>query len=433
MPRGPRRPSVRRRSGRCVVVFAVALLFASSVAAGLSQETTRPAAAQRVGSPGVALSGRQEPPTVSGTSGGATRLLPSALPAGPSYTVVSQQFPTSYYAIYIASLGTMALTPVFLDNGASELVLYDPTTNSTQVIDKDFGGNGTEATSEIAAGHAFFLEFTNFTTLKISWYEVTLGGKISRIKLPVGGTDWGFMYGNATTFFLGYDRDLVSINATTLKLEANYTKLLPTGVGVFTVLPLGDRLYVGGDRAVASGGTNAFFGFLNLTTKKFTTVSRTIKTYPSTLFGYFDALMALGKSVYAGGDLAYEQFNSTGFPLTGRSVGSFFYRYNQSTGGFANQTGLLQNRTWGIIALDPWGSSMAVTAFWSAINFTTFISTQDSGLYLLSAGGAKLVNESLLLPNGYLAYGNQCASSGWYFTAGMNEITSLAQVVAIKT
>jgi hypothetical protein len=321
------------------------------------------------------------------------------------------------------------------------LVLFDAATNSTKVIQPLVpGGNESLAYGMTAAGGAFFLVWLNLTNFKEFWEKVTLSGKVTYPTLPLGSIaiggifyPWEFDYGNTTNFFMSAGRDLVEINATSLKLEANYTKSVPANVSVQTVLPIGDRLYLAGSRSLSNGAANSYFGFINLTTKKTTTISKRI-AYPcnasTCLEEAFYALAAYGSDIYVGGALANQSETSGNYSY--RVIAGSFYEFVPSTAAFTNLTSLLPVKSWGVFALDPWGRTIALSLNSLSENSTEFLI--GGGIYSLIAGPS-LVNETSVFPKGYVTYttGDTSVSNGWYFAGGFDLAADIGEVVAVKT
>jgi hypothetical protein len=352
------------------------------------------------------------------------------IPAAVTYSMVSRTYPGTIDVYGLASNNTTALLDLFFSNQTNRLVLFNAATNTSKVIQKVVpGGNHTSLLSVTSAGGAFFLVWENTTTLESFYQKVTLTGKITYPTLPIGKSVlWGFVYGNSTRLYASSGKFLVEINATSLKLVANYTKLLPSNLSLSSVLPVGNRLYLGGERSLANGATNAYFGFLNLSSKKVTTISKTIKNYPSDQFGAFLTLAARGTSVYVGG--AIETFLSS--PLTVGIDQGLFYQFVPSTSAFKNLSSLLPVRSWGVWGIEPWAKTIALSLTGFFLNNT--ITTFGGGTYTLSAGPG-LVNETSIFPAGFLSdfSDETSASNGWYFSGGFNSNNNLGEAAAVKT
>lgn len=377
----------------------------------------------------------------SAESAPASSLHTRATPATMNYTVASRLFRGIPFVNSLASNQSCALLDLYLPNGTNRLVLFDAVVNTTTVVQKFVpGGKSTYLVSLTAAGGAFILAWENLTTGREFWEKVTLSGKIT---YPTPGAEesipWSFAYGNSARLYVSYERSLVELNATSLKVVANYTRYVPANVSVFSVLPISDRLYLGGSRSIPNGATNAYFGYLNLTSKKAITVSRTIKTYPSTLFGAFDTLVGNRSTVYAGG--VVETYTSS--PITAKTDQGLLYKFIPSTSAFKNESSLLPVKSWGVWALEPWGASSTGL---SLNGYSTNVSNPSSnfaggGIYTLSAGGATLLNQTNLFPKGYLTFlfgttylfDETFASYGWFFSGGYNEATGVAEAVAVNT
>ena len=404
--RGQRRRRTIPRFLTCVVALLALLVSATG---GLSTGSTSH------GQTAAAVTAR---PTVA---------LPPHPPLPPR--VSSQQFSGSFDVDDIVSNQSTALVNLLLDDGASELVLYSAPHNSTRVIQAEVpGGSNTVLTSQISAGGAFDIAWVNDTTGQEFWEKVTLAGKITYPSLPLGGSySWTFVYGNATALFASAGSFLVELDARSFTTIANYSTLLPAGVAVDSVLPVGHRLYLGGDRIV-TGSQNAYFGYLDLNSMKVTSVSKFANSYPSYLKGAFVSLLGGGTTIYAGGALS--TFDLA--PYTASSNQGYLFSFDPSGSVFKNLSSLLPVRSWGVWALVPWGSKVGLSL--SGYFYNDTVSSLDGGVYTLSDTGRGLVNRTALLPIGYLAdiLGETSASGVWFFSGGYNSISGNAEVVAVK-
>lgn len=357
------------------------------------------------------------------------------VPGNPSAprTVHSKLFAKLYGVDALSSISTTSLLQLLYSNGSSRLVLYNAAKNSSRDIERFVPGGVDMSLIGIAsAGGVFFLSWENALTGQEVWQEVTLTGVISTVTPPVGTSpEWAFAYGNATALFAAYGKFLVQIDPLTLALVANYSHELPKNVSVTAVLPGPGILYLAGGRIVASGGEDAYFGVLNLTTKKVTTVSKAIP-YPANLDAGFEALIAKGPYVYVGGYLAAT--NSTGaFSI----AQGYFYRFDPATHAFKNLSSLLPVPQWGVFALEPWGTTVAMSLSGYEVAVPAGLTGLAGGIYTLSSSGRSLVNQTSIFPAHYLAfiYAVTDASDGWYFSGGFSSTPSVgvAEVVAVKT
>jgi peptide/nickel transport system substrate-binding protein len=345
--------------------------------------------------------------------------------------VVSRSYPGTYVVNSLVSEGSTALLDVLLPNLSNELVLFNAATNSSRVIQSEVpGGIQTVLVSAVSAGHSFFLAWENLTTGAEFWQKVSLAGKISQPKLPIGTTLlWSFPYGNSTSLYASYGRALVEISTTSLKLVANYTTEIPSNVSLASVLPVGHRLYLGGSWSLPNFASNAYFGYLNLTSKKVTTISKILTHYPANLTGDFVDLLARGTTIYVGGYLESVPLS----PYSIQTVGGYLYEFLPSPATFKNLSSLLPVKSWGVYALEPWATTVALSMSGYRANATSL--TLAGGIYTLSSAGKSVANETPLFPNGYLAfiYGVTSASNGWYFSGGFNTIAGIGEVVAVRT
>jgi hypothetical protein len=320
-----------------------------------------------------------------------------------------------------------------LINGSNELVLFNAAHNSSKVVEAVVpGGDFTSFAAIASAGGKFFLAWVNISSGKEFWQEVSVSGTVSPVTLPIGNSlEWFFVFGNATSLYATSFSFLVEINPTTLGLTANYSHSLPARIQLNAVLPVGSRLYLAGSRtlAIVASATNAYFGFLNLTSGKVTTVSKSIKTYPAGLQGGFTALLNYGSNIFVGGVLE----NVSTQALT--TVGGYFYEYVPLSSTYNNLSSLLPVRNWGVWALEPWSNSIALSLTGFNYNLTTDFSTWwTGGVYTLSSTGLSLVNETSLFPSGYRANAFEVTSvsGGWFFSGGALNLPGPGAVVAVK-
>lgn len=373
-----------------------------------------------------------------------------------NHKVVSRSFPETYVVGYEASISTNALLDVIYTNRSNELVLFNATSDSSKVLQKYVpGGNQTECSGIIAAGEAFLVLWETANSSSPSDYtesmeKVTAVGKISHPTLPIDSDlFWEFDYGNATRLFVSTlstgsavvsPRELIELNATSLHKVANYSGEYPRGATLFSVLPLGDRVYLAGTVIPTSGGPNAYFGYVNLTTKKTVRVSKLISDLPCSanicLLATYYSLIAFETNVYVVGDLVRETANANFTEYNETTVGGYFYSFDPSTSAFKNLSSLLPVKSWGAYSLELWGSTIALglNGWTEVIDTVATITTITGGVYTL-ASGPSLVNQTSVFPKGYASftYDDNSASVGWYFGAGFNTVKGIGEVVAVKT
>lgn len=357
--------------------------------------------------------------------------IPSGSLTGSGYKVESKTFPKSAAILGIASINSTALLQLSLPSGKWTIGLFNATLNSSKTLQGVVpGGNQTFAVDEISGGGAFFVAWLNTSTESEFWQKVTVAGKVANIRLPIGKSlPWSFDYGNGTSLFASAENFLVDINPTSLKIIANYTSSLPRNTSVSAVLPDGQRLYLAGVRSLADGATYPYFGYLNLTSKKVTTISKTVKSYPSDFYGGFFTLISRGSDIYVGGGLSI--YSSS--PFVDRAAAGYFYRFAPSSASFKNLSSLLPSSQWVIGELEPWADTISLSLFDYNFSNTTFL--WEAAIYTLSSNGHSLVNQTAQLPKGF--WGNnatndgESASAGWFFQEGY--LLSVPAVVAIST
>lgn len=360
----------------------------------------------------------------------------SILTTGPVNPQSVQTYPTASAVDGVAANKTMALLPVEFPNDTSELVLFDGATNVSRVIQAEVpGGQNDSLVGLTSAAGEFFLEWQNLSSGNVFWQKVSLAGKISYPSIPLNkGLVWSILDGNATSLFASVGRILVEINATTLKIAANFTKDVPKNLTFDSALPVGSRLYLAGSWSVSGHGPSAYFGYLNLTTGKLHTISPVVKTHPSGLVGTDTSIATMGADVYVGGALTLAT-SSTAF----HSVGGYFERYNVTTSTLVNLSSLLPVENWGVFAIAPWGTTIGLSLSDESLNATIPVLSFPGGIYSLAVSQNRLVNESSDFPLGFTCFvlGETSVSDGWYYSGGYNQpggnlLTGVAQVVAVK-
>lgn len=361
-------------------------------------------------------------------------VTPAALADATALTVASRSFSNSYLVEGVASNESCALLDLLLKNGSNELVLYDAVVNSTHVVQKVVPGGG-EASfiSMTAAGGAFYLSWVYLPTGANFWEKVTLAGKVSYPSPHLDLTQtWSFAYGNSSRLFVSSGKFLVALHTSSLTLASNYTNHLPANVTIFSVLPVGSRLYLAGTRSLSNGATNAYFGYLNLSSDKVTTISATNKDYPSTRFGSFWTLTASNTSIYVGGAI----LTATSDPFTSRTDLGLLFRFSPSDSSFANLSGHLPKKSWGVWGLEPWDSGLGVSLNGFAYNDSNPAADFTvGGVFDASNNGTDFANESSLFPRSYVpdVTGVTAESYDWFFTGGSDSTTGSAIAAAVNT
>lgn len=353
--------------------------------------------------------------------------------AGGSWTplAISRMYSGTFTVNSVVSIGTTALLDLMFPNGTSEFVLFDVTTDSTYVVQwVPAGPTAPTLVSPTAAGDVFYLAWRNASTGIEYWQTITLGGSIAYPVLPVNHSlQWQFVYGNLTTLYMSVGNYLVEVNPTSYALVANYSKPIPTNVSLNSVLPLGTRLYLAGSWSLANGSASAYFGYLDLTTNKVTKVSKLVTNYPSDNTAGFYSLVASGSSIYVGGT----RWLYIASPFRWETLEGYLYEFTPATSSFKNLSSLLPVQRWGVWALEPWGSTIALSLTGTNANSATSLKSVVGGLYALSPKGTSLVNETYLLPKGYVAdlYLETSESGSWLFSGGANLIAGVSEVVSI--
>ena len=358
--------------------------------------------------------------------------VPASILSGPA---VVQSFPGSSGVDGLSSDKTTAV--VALDSAANdqEVAMFDEANNSSWVVQNAIpGGQSVIFIQLVSAGGEFYGVWQNLSTSAEIWERFTLSGKVTVPKIPVRSTmAWTFPYGNSTRLFAAAPGFLMELNATSLKVVANYSSPIPANVTVLSLLPVGDRLYLGGYRFLSNGATNAYFGYLNLTSMKLTTITRATLHYPSPYFASFFSVEAQGSNIYVGGGLEWLiSYNTT---ISYHTAQGFLYRFSPSGSTFKNLSSMLPLQSWEVWSIVPWSTTIAfMIAGWGE-NSSTHASYVGEGIYTLSSSGSSLVNRTALLPGTFVGAGfdDESSSDGWYFVGGYNSRTLYTEAVAIKT
>ena len=340
-------------------------------------------------------------------------------------------YPASIGGSGIISHGNTALLELVRPSVNFELVFFNAAHNTTRVIQSNVpGGVDLIPLESTFAGGSYFLPWVNYSTGNETWEKVSASGVVSTVNLPLGrGQFWDFIYGDHDSFYASSGVYLVEINATTLKIASNLTKLVPPSVSVNAVLPIADRLYLAGYQTLSATSSRAYFGYLNLPTKKVVMISKSMPVYSGNLFPVFQELISLRNEVYVGGSVTYE----TASPFMLSTNGTYFYRYVPSTSTFHDLSSLVPNATWGVFAIEPWGHTIALSLFGFEASQTSnyWIST----VYTLSSSGTGLLNQTSVLPSGFWANNalpwGTAASNGWFFQIGYRDL--VPAVVAVET
>jgi hypothetical protein len=374
----------------------------------------------------MAVIARPTPPGAPSTASGAHSNAAGSLRVERTYRGLSEVY-------MLASAGKYALLALNYPSGLTSLVLVNAATNSSKFVErKDPGGIDTYPASLIGAGGAFFMEWLNGSTFQVNWQEISTNGSVRNVTLPITrNAEWTFAYGNQSALFVTTGPILLELDPTTLTIAANYSREVPRAVvNIEDVLPVGNRLYLTG---VALNRTTdvdrGFFGFLNLSTRVATTVARVGGTSNSAYSTEFYVMVAGGSDIYVGGAVTFD--NGTVYEV----AAGLLYRYNPATSHFQNMSRLLPTADWGVFALEPWGSTVAVSMNWFSIVLATGRTTQVGGVYTLAhSPSLHLVNATADFPGGYVPNTSYVTaeSSGWYFSGGGNSVSGLAQFAAVK-
>jgi hypothetical protein len=372
---------------------------------------------------------------------GVALLLPSGLggavaPANRTLTVRSATFSSAGEVVGLASQKSTSLNVLALTNGSTALDLYDAKTGKTTVVQATVpGGFYTEFDSVIAAGHgSFFVSFENGLSGRSFFDRVTLGGTVHHAQLPLSHlTEWDFAYGSPTELFAtSFSGELLEVDPNTMAVIANLTSLLPPGVGVSSVLPVGPLVYIAGSVLNSTTFTaRPYFGVLSPATSSYRNLSLPGSGLPGGYSQFFGAIVAVGHDLWVGGGELYD--NLTSFTL--KTVSGLLYRYAPATGSFRNETGLLPSP-----AAPVFGSAaLNGTAAFETTQYSFSISAfnMTGGIYALTsaAAGPALVNLSSHLPSGFVpaALDEVSASDGWFFCGGESiTSTTVGATVALR-
>jgi hypothetical protein len=375
---------------------------------------------------------------------GALLLLPTALAASPppaarvapsfGARVVVASFAGSSTVESLASERKVAIAAVALSNGSTELVAYDPATNTTTVVQPVVpGGPNALLESLVAAGNdSVFLAFSNAYTGRTFFERVGPGLSERRIDLPLDGNDsWSFVYGGPTRLYaFGSNGHLIEIDPATRARVADLTPRLYPGTEVDAVLPAGSQLYVAGSSYDAALGVyepylgviaSGHFRVLNLTSG--------LPTVPRGTDGAFESLARFGAELWAGGDSTVSSSTTFGF----HTATGILERFDPATGRGANESRLLPNPGWGVFGEVPFHGTLVFDL--NAYNATLYGVNVSGGIASLgrSGGGPVLVNRSSSLPATFVpdVLEEVAASGGWFFCGGTDTAVGGAELVAI--
>lgn len=370
--------------------------------------------------------------------------LPSSALAAPAFTPTNPtpnpssvvrshtvRFAHTMTVVYLVSNRTSALVDLYHPNYTNELVLYNASRNFPSVLQKYVpGGYNVSLVSMVSAGGAFLLGWENYSRGLETFSRVTLGGNISSFPLILNPyLMWSFAFGNRSSIFAtAAGNRLVELDATNGSVIANYSGLLPPGVYVTSVLPVGPSVYLAGTRSVSSGGSNAWFGYLTSSTRTVTSITKA-NPHPASLQAGFFSLFAFGSYVYIGGGLSVF---STG-PTVFQSVGGLLFRYAPASGSLQNLSWRLPIRAAPVFAFEPWHATIALSLSRYVVSSSGQFNL-TGGLFTLSSGGTSWVNRTSVLPAAYAAYafGVTAESSGWLFSGGFDTSTRVGEIVALR-
>ena len=335
----------------------------------------------------------------------------------------------------LASDKKTAVVDLFSGSEDQELAMFDEANNSSWVAQTEVpGGLSVDFIQLVSAGGEFYGAWLNLSSSAEIWERISLSGKVTTPKMPLRSTiTWGFPYGNATRLFAAAPGFLVELNASSLKVVANYSAPIPTNVAILSAAPSGNRLYLGGYRLLSNNATNPYFGYLTLSSRKLTTITNSITPYPSTYLAAFYSVAAQGSSIYVGGDIeVFALYNTT---IAYHTAQGLLYRFTPSDSTFQNMSSELPLQSWGVWSIVPWSKTIAFTIAGWGYNSSTRVSYVGDGIYSLSSSGSSLVNQSSLLPSSFFGGGFDATASsdGWFFIGGYDPQPYAPQVVAIKT
>lgn len=359
---------------------------------------------------------------------GAAAPLGRTAPATPH--VDRHLFSATSTVYELASIGDHVLVVNSLANGSQEVVMFDPVTNASRVVEASPPGGSIDFLSgTVAAGGKFFLGWIDLYNGSTTYQTISTAGVVKDLSLRTT-VPFTFAYGNATALFATYDSYLVEVDPATVKVVYNYSALLPVGVTVSAVLPVGPLLYVAGGEPASNGTNSPFFGYLNRTTDVFHTVTKASPRFPAGFGGSFLTILDLKGTIYLGGADDYYLLPTVAF---GTSVG-LFYAYAPASGKLTNLSKLLPQPAWGVYALEPWKGTVALSLSRFTVNATGGGDLLAGGLFSYRAGAHALANLTGLWGPGYLAdvFDVTSESGGYLTSGGTNSASGLAEVISVK-
>jgi hypothetical protein len=342
-----------------------------------------------------------------------------------THPVDKKFFPRSYDATILASVGTVALSVLLLNNGSEQVVLFKSVADTTHVVQAVLpGGPLGFANTVVAAGGNFFLQAENLALDTNYFEEISPTGVVSTPPLPVPLNGlWTLIGDNSNRLFATGNPGLISINPWTFAVEANFTSLIPANVGVAAVFSAGPILEIGGSLALPTGGSTPFFGFINTVSFTETTLSSSVSNNPSGLDGGIDTIAQSLGYVFFGGFL---QIFS---PLLQTVVGGYLFEFSPYSDTVTNLSYLAPISNWAVFAIFNLGPAVVMTIGSYHSNETGV--TQVSGTYLLAPSPHALINETRITGSHFAAlYLETSVTAGIFFVGGVDLKTNIAEIVA---
>lgn|GEM_PF-1747994 len=362
----------------------------------------------------------------SGVAGGAAH--------GPMFTPPPPfrlQITAGSDAIFVASVGVLALTGVATFAAGTNLYLYNGTTNSTSLV-TSVSSVKVQLNGITAAGGRFFVEWSNATSRALSFSTVTTAGVLAHVRLPLSPSlPWVLLPGTGLMLFASMPGRLVAIDPTSLAIAADYSSVIPPGLNVQSVAVQGNLIYLGGVQDSTCCGQQVFAGILNSTSLTVTTLTHRQAAYSSSLIGTIWSITITPNNVFFGGDYVSE---TTVPALKITTVGGYLFRFDPGNGTFHNLSSLLPKTTPAVFGTEAAGNGLVLNLAWFHLDATTIPLTfsQRGNTYFLPPTGGPLLNDSKLTGKTLVGLSYETSeTAGLYFVGGTDTKTGYAQIDAV--
>jgi hypothetical protein len=372
------------------------------------------------------------PASPSRTTADRTVDRPTTLSEGfhPDYKVLEQTYPTGQTVLGVASINDTSLLVIENRNGSFETDLFKVPGNTSTLVQAVVPGKGDiYPTGVVGAGGAFFVTYVNGSTGHSFWQRIAVSGKVSRLAPPLGDSfDWSFLYGNLSAIYIAENSFILRVDPFDMAITQNLSGSIPPKVVLSAVLPSAGNLFLEGSAAVASGGSDPWLGYRANVTGVVNNIS-SVPNVPKHHVGTFYTMLERVPYLYVGG--GFYRFDSNGWSV----LGGYLYRYDLATGAFRNETSLLLAPGFAVVALEPWGDTIGMSAQRYTFSYVAGETGVEGGIYQMTLNRTGFSNVTALLPPGYVSEFTEVTSESgaWFINGGDNATNLSAEIVAIKT